>query len=58
MIAGNFIVEENHSNPKKHRPAVSRWYNLPPKIVSTTPPNSGNRTHNFSCDRHCLHKWI
>jgi hypothetical protein len=24
MIAGNFIVEENHSNPKKHRPAVSR----------------------------------
>ena len=54
-IAVNFIAEENHSSPKNHRPVISRQ-NLPPKIVSATPPNSGNPTHNFSCDRHCLHK--
>jgi hypothetical protein len=50
------LMEETRIPTENHRPVASHWQNLSHNIVLSTPRQSGIRTHNFSDDRHCLHR--
>jgi hypothetical protein len=39
-------------------PATRHWQTLSHTVVSSTSRLSGNRIHNFGCDRHWLHRLI
>ena len=52
------MVEETGEPGENHRPAASHLQTLLHIVVSSTPRLSGIRTHNFSGDRHRLHRWL
>ena len=49
------LVEETWEN---HRPVPSHWQTLLHNVVSSTPRMIEIRTHNVSCDKHLLHRYI
>jgi len=39
-------------------PRENHWQTLSHYIVSSTPYHERGKTHNFSSDRHWLHRWL
>jgi hypothetical protein len=51
------FVEETGVPRENHRPVyIIHWQNLSQNAVSSTPRHEQNSNHNFSGDRHCLHR--
>ena len=50
------LVEETEVPGENHRPVASYRQTLSHIVVSSTPRLNGIRTHNFSGDRHSLHR--
>jgi len=50
------LVEETGVPGENHRPVASQWQALSHNVVSSTPRQSGFRTHNISGDRHWFKK--
>jgi hypothetical protein len=53
--AVSFIGGGNRSTQRNYRPVASHWQSLSNNVVSSTPRQSGVRTHNNSGDRHWFH---
>jgi len=54
-IMSSLLVDETGVAGENHRSAASHWM-LPHNVVSSTPRHERDSNHNFSGDRHWLHR--